>query len=94
MASRPLSQRLPALPFVGAIITSLPVLWFFALSFLSASDAAPHVSHEATFYLHVIGGVSVILAGGLHSNRHALPKLGFIIPERGPLGTSLGSGVR
>jgi hypothetical protein len=63
MASRPLSGRLPALLFTGAILTSLPVLWFFAVPILNASDAAPHVSHGATLYLHVIGGVLVIVAG-------------------------------
>jgi hypothetical protein len=63
MASRPLSTRLPALLFVGAILTALPVLWFFAVPILNASDAAPHVSHGATLYLHVIGGLLVIVAG-------------------------------
>ncbi|MCY7281491.1 MAG: DUF2306 domain-containing protein [Sphingomonas bacterium] len=48
----------------GAIITSLPVLWFFAMPILDTREARPHVEHGVTLYLHVIGGVSVIVAGG------------------------------
>jgi hypothetical protein len=64
MASRPLGRKVPGLLFAGAIITSLPVLWFFAIPILDASEASAHVRHGATLYLHVIGGLTVIVAGG------------------------------
>lgn len=64
MASGPLAERVPALLFAVAIITSLPVLWFFATPILDAREAPAHVRHVATLYLHVIGGLSVIFAGG------------------------------
>lgn len=64
MASHPLAAKVPALLFAAAIITSLPVLWFFAIPILDASEAPAHISHGATLYLHVIGGLSVIVAGG------------------------------
>jgi hypothetical protein len=63
MASRPLATKVPGLLLVAAVLTSLPVLWFFALPILNASAAPAHVRHGATLYLHVIGGLSVLLAG-------------------------------
>ena len=64
MASRPLVAKVPGLLLAGAILTALPVLWFFAIPILDTSDAPPHVAHGVTLYLHVIGGLSVIVAGG------------------------------
>jgi hypothetical protein len=64
MASRPLLELTPGLLLTGAILTSLPVLWFFAVPILTTSEAPVHLGHGATLYLHVIGGLSVIVAGG------------------------------
>lgn len=64
MASRSLATKAPELLLAGAILTALPVLWFFAIPILDTSEAPPHVAHGITLYLHVIGGVSVIVAGG------------------------------
>jgi hypothetical protein len=44
-------------------MTSLPVLWFFATPILNATEAPAHVRHGATLYLHVIGGLSILVAG-------------------------------
>jgi uncharacterized membrane protein len=63
MASRPLVSKVPGLLFAAALITSLPVLWFFATPILDAREAPAHVRHGATLYLHVIGGASTIVAG-------------------------------
>jgi hypothetical protein len=65
MGSHPFAAKVPGLLFVGAIITSLPVLWFFATPILSASESAPHLRHGKTLYLHVIGGLTVLIAGGV-----------------------------
>jgi hypothetical protein len=64
MASRPLVARVPGLLLAGAILTALPVLWFFAIPVLDRSEAPAHAQHGVTLYLHVIGGLSVIVAGG------------------------------
>ncbi|HZF95536.1 MAG TPA: hypothetical protein VEZ20_11780 [Allosphingosinicella sp.] len=63
MASRPFVTRIPALLFAAALVTSLPVLWFFATPILDASEAPAHVRHGATLYLHVLGGLPIIVAG-------------------------------
>jgi hypothetical protein len=64
MASRPIAAKVPGLLLAAAVITSLPVLWVFATPILDTSEAPAHVRHGATLYLHVIGGLSVIVAGG------------------------------
>jgi hypothetical protein len=64
MASHSLVAKVPGLLLAGAILTALPVLWFFAIPILDRSEAPPHVAHGVTLYLHVIGGLSVIVAGG------------------------------
>ncbi|HEX9931795.1 MAG TPA: hypothetical protein VGB08_03030 [Allosphingosinicella sp.] len=58
MASRPLAANVPGLLFAGAILTSLPVLWFFATPILDTSEGASHLRHGTTPYLHVIGGLA------------------------------------
>jgi hypothetical protein len=63
MASIPLAAKLPGVLFGMALITSVPVLWFFAAPILDASEAPAHVRHGATLYVHVIGGVAIIIAG-------------------------------
>jgi hypothetical protein len=64
MASHPLTAKAPGLLLAGAILTALPVLWFFAIPILDTSEAPAHLEHGATLYLHLIGGLSVIAAGG------------------------------
>jgi hypothetical protein len=63
MASRPLAAKVPGLLLTAAILTSLPVLWFFATPILNTSEAPAHFRHGVTLYLHVVGGLSVIVAG-------------------------------
>ena len=63
MASRGLAANLPGLLFAAAIATSLPILWYFAVPVLEGSEVPTHLSHGATLYLHVIGGLTVIFAG-------------------------------
>jgi hypothetical protein len=63
MASHPLVTKVPELLFALAILTSVPVLWFFATPILDASQAPAHVRHGVTLYVHVIGGVSILVAG-------------------------------
>ena len=63
MFARSLADRLPSLLFLGAIITSLPVLWFFAFPILNGGEAEPHRTHGLMLYAHVIGGLTVIAAG-------------------------------
>jgi hypothetical protein len=64
MASRPIAAKVPALLFAGAILTSLPVVWFFATPILDTSNGASHLRHGTTLYLHVVGGLTVLFAGG------------------------------
>lgn len=64
MASKSQAAKVPGLLLATAILTTLPVLWFFAIPILDRSEAPSHVGHGATLYLHVIGGLSVIVAGG------------------------------
>jgi hypothetical protein len=63
MAPRSLAERAPGLLLWAAVATSIPVLWFFAAPILNASEISAHISHGITLYLHVVGGVVVILAG-------------------------------
>lgn len=63
LASHQFAARVPGLLLAGAIATSLPVLWFFAIPILDASEAPAHVEHGPTIYLHVIGGLAVIATG-------------------------------
>lgn len=65
MASHLLATKIPGLLLTAAILTSLPVLWFFAIPIIDTSGAPAHMDHLATLYLHVIGGVSVIVTGGV-----------------------------
>jgi hypothetical protein len=64
MTAHPLAAKVPGLLLTAAILTALPVLWFFAIPILDTSEAPAHVEHGVTLYLHVIGGLSVIAAGG------------------------------
>jgi hypothetical protein len=63
MASRPFAANVPGLLFAAAMLTSLPVLWFFATPILNTSEGASHLQHGATLYLHVIAGLAIIFAG-------------------------------
>lgn len=63
MVFHSLAARVPGLLLVGAILTSLPVLWLFVLPILNTSDIAAHNSHGTTLYLHAIAGLTVIVAG-------------------------------
>lgn len=78
MASRPIATMIPQLLFACAIITSLPVLWFFARPSLDTSEAPAHVRHGATLYFHVIGGLSIIVAGGGRSTSAGPEKLSSV----------------
>jgi hypothetical protein len=63
MATRARASRVPGLLLAAALATSLPVLWFIALPVLGAREAHAHLGHGLTLYLHVVGGLIVILAG-------------------------------
>jgi hypothetical protein len=61
MASQAFSTKVPGLLLAAAILTSLPVLWVFAI--LDSSEAPAHARHGVTLYVHVVGGLIVIMAG-------------------------------
>lgn len=63
MATNVMAAKAPGLLLLAAILTSLPVLWFFAAPILDSSEASAHAPHGLTLYLHVIGGLTVIVAG-------------------------------
>jgi Na+-driven multidrug efflux pump len=69
-----IAAKVPGLLFAAAMLTSLPVV-FFATPILDPSEAPAHVHHDATLYLHVIGGLAVMVAGG--GSLHRVGEEGF-----------------
>jgi hypothetical protein len=62
MASRPLSDRVPALLFALAVLTSLPIAWVYAVPIFTFASTE-HAAHHAIVYVHAIGGVAMLGLG-------------------------------
>jgi hypothetical protein len=63
MASRPLSDRIPAILFVLAILTAIPVVWIYAPPILGLWGIASHNAHGLTLYVHALGGLAMLSLG-------------------------------
>lgn len=62
MASRPISDRIPALLFGLAVLTSIPIAWVYAVPIFTFASTE-HVTHHAIVYVHAIGGVAMLGLG-------------------------------
>lgn len=62
MASRPLRDRIPALLFLLAVLTSLPIAWVYAVPIFTFASTE-HMAHHAIVYVHAIGGVAMLGLG-------------------------------
>ena len=62
MASNALGNRIPAILFVLAILTSIPIAWVYAVPVFTFATAE-HATHNAIVYVHAIGGVAMLGLG-------------------------------
>lgn len=63
MAARALNDRVPAILFALAILTSIPVAWIYAQPIIALTGIASHAEHGAIIYVHALGGVGMLVLG-------------------------------
>lgn len=63
METRAHSNRWPAVLFVLALATTLPILWLNVMPMLSGADWQKHAPHLSVLLVHTVGGLCMLVLG-------------------------------
>ncbi len=63
MAARPTASRIPAILFVLALLTTIPVLWRVVLPMVTGANWPEHSNHLPVVLGHSIGGLAMLGLG-------------------------------
>jgi len=63
MATRPISSRVPAILFVLALLSTLPILWRVVLPMLDGRNWPQHSAHLPVVLTHAWGGLAMLVFG-------------------------------